>query len=144
MDTTCNDIYEDITPEKKATHWAKSVEFETAYQMGYMKDFFKKLEWWKLIPRFNSPAYFIAEKENYYSLASDERKTIVMYFFGKDRYDTGMLTNLDRSTYTYQWFNPRTGKYLPEHAFVPDANRAYKVENKPDKFDWVLLVKKAK
>lgn len=144
VDKTSNDGFEEITPEFKAKHWAESIEFETAYQMGYMKDFFMNLEWWKLIPRFNSPAFFIAEKENFYSLASDERNTIVIYFFGKDKFETGMLTNLDDATYSYQWFNPRTGVYSEKRTFVPDVHRTYKVETKPDKLDWVLLVKKVK
>ncbi len=138
-----NDGYGVITPEDKQVYWSKSVEFETAKQMTYMKDFFTKLEWWKLQPRFNSATYFVADKENFYSLASDERNTIVMYFCQKDSFDTGSLTNLDRCKYTAQWFNPRTGEYLEKTEFIPDSHRMYRVPFKPDKQDWVLLVQKA-
>lgn len=137
-----SDGLDTITPEDKQIPWSESVEFETAAQMGYMKSFFERLEWQKLIPRFHSPAYFVSEKENYHAIATDERKTIVLYFCNFGKYETGTLYNLDRSDYTAQWFNPRTGEYLDAHTFTPDTHRMYKVEAKPDKNDWVLLIKK--
>ncbi len=138
-----NDGVDVITPEDKQTPWSVSVEYETAIQMGYMRSFFEKLEWWKLIPRFDSPAFFTSEKENYHAIATDERNTIVMYFCNYNAFETGMLRNLELCTYTYQWFNPRTGEYSAKREFFPDVHRMYKIEQKPDKFDWVLLVQKA-
>ena len=138
-----NDGIDKVTPEDKQTPWSISVEYESAIQMGYMRSFFEKLEWWKLIPRFDSPAFFTPEKENYHAIATDERNTIVIYFFNHGAFETGMLRNLELCKYTYQWFNPRTGKYLEKREFYPDIHRMYKVEQKPDKFDWVLLIEKA-
>ena len=139
-----NDGYDIATPEDKQLHWSKSVFFDTAKQMGYMKAFFEKLAWWKLVPRFNSPAWFTPDGENFHSVASDERNTIVIYFFRRDDFSTGVLHNLEKVEYTYQWFNPRTGVYGEKRSFWPDAHRDYRIEQKPDKFDWVLLVEKKK
>lgn len=143
IDTESNDGIDTITPEDKNKYWSESIEFESAYQMQYMRRFFEKLQWWKLLPRFDSPAYFTADKEKYYSIASDERKTIVLYFCNHQAYDTGCLHGLDNCEYTYQWFNPRSGEYSEKHSFFPDAHRMYHVEQKPDPYDWVLLVQKA-
>lgn len=141
-DQDSSDGIDVITKEDKQTHWCKSVEFETAYQMKYMREFFERLQWWKLMPRFDSPRYFVSDGENYHAIATDERKTIVMYFCNGG-YETGILRNLDMCRYTYQWFNPRTGAYMQKGSFMPDVHRSYRVEQKPDQLDWVLLVEKA-
>jgi hypothetical protein len=83
------------------------------------------------MPRFDSPRYFVSDGENYHAIATDERKTIVMYFCNAG-YETGILRNLDMCRYTYRWFNPRTGAYLPKGSFMPDVHRSYRVEQKPD------------
>ncbi len=132
-----------ITPEDKAIFWSKAVEYETAYQLKYMKDFFEKLQWWKLIPRFDAASYFVSDKENFHSIATDERDTMVIYFCNIG-YETGKLTNLDDAEYTYQWFNPRTGKYHEKRSFWPDSFRSYHIEQKPDKMDWAILIEKKK
>ncbi len=141
IDRETNDGRDIVKPEDKQTPWSVSIEYETVKHLKYMRDFFEKLEWWKLIPRFDSPAYFTPEKETYYSIASDERKTIVLYFYN-DGFETGALKNLDKCEYTYQWFNPRTGEYSEKRSFWPDAHRIYRIGNRPEKLDMVLLVEK--
>ena len=136
-----NDGLEIVTPEDKQTPWSISLEYETVKHLKYMRDFFEKLEWWKLIPRFDSPAYFTAEKENFYSIATDERKTMVIYFYNIG-FETGTIKNLDDCEYTYQWFNPRTNEYSEKHSFWGDSHRCYRLSNKPEEKDMVLLVEK--
>ncbi len=135
-----------VTVEDKKIHWSETIKFQTPNQLNYMRQFFEKLEWWKLIPRFDSPAYFVSDGENYHAIATDERNTIVIYFcnYGyQNGYKTGTLMNLDNCQYTYQWFNPRTNKYSEKRTFYPDAHRIYHVEQKPEHLDMVLLVQKA-
>ena len=57
-DTTSTDGIDTITPADKATWWSKSLEFETAYQMGYMREFLNSVAWWNLTPRFDSRDWF--------------------------------------------------------------------------------------
>ncbi len=133
-----------VTVEDKKVHWSKLINNETSTQLGkYFRQFMTDVQWWKLIPRFNSPAYFVPDGENYYAIASDERNTIVLYFCSNVSYETGKLTNLDMCQYTYQWFNPRTGEYSEKRTFWPDNHRTYHIEHKPEKDDMVLLIKKA-
>lgn len=138
-----NDGRDIITKEDKLNAiWGETIKYETPYQLSYMKKFFLQNNWHKLIPRFDNLSYFIPEKEgNFFSVATDERDTIVLYLFNIG-FETGKLNWLDMCEYTYQWFNPRTGEYLEKHTMYPDAHRMYKVEQKPDELDWVLLVKK--
>lgn len=57
-DTTSNDGIDTITPADKATPWSQSLEFETAYQMGYMREFLNSVSWWDLTPRFDDRDWF--------------------------------------------------------------------------------------
>ncbi len=141
IDTESTDGRDIITPEDKKVFWPESLEYETVKQLKYMKDFFKNLKWWKLLPCFDSPAYFTPEKDNYYSIATDERRTTVIYFFNYG-YETGTIKNLENYEYTYQWFNPRTGEYSEKRSFWVDTHRCYRVGNKPEKEDMVLLIER--
>ena len=143
MENPTSDGIEIVTPADKSDHWCRSVEYKTATELKYMRDFFEKLQWWKLVPRFDSELFFISDSDYFYSLASDERNTFVIYFFNQGKTETGRLTNLDNSEYAYQWFDPRSGKYKKEERFTPNENLEYHLEAKPDENDWVLLIKKA-
>ena len=147
MKNSTLDGIDEVTVEDKKIHWSESIKFKTPEQLKYMRDFFEKLEWWKLVPRFDNPAYFVSDGENYHAIATDERKTIVIYFcnYGQENgYYTGRLMNLDECAYTYQWFNPRTNEYSEKKLFYPDAHRIYHIEQKPENLDMVLLVEKLK
>jgi hypothetical protein len=138
-----NDGLDTVTVEDKKIHWSKLVNNDTVKQLGYMRKFFEDIKWWKLIPRFDNPSYFLPEKEGFYSIATDERDTIVVQLFNIG-YETGKLNWLENCEYTYQWFNPRTGEYSEKHTFWPDTYRMYQIEQKPDKFDWVFIAQKKK
>ncbi len=128
-----------ITVEMKHTKWPESLEFETAYQMGYMKDFLTKNQWWELAPRFNDSRWF--EPDNsYYSIASKGSDIYMIYFYNPDR-KTGRVKNLENAAYTVEWFNPRTGK-VEESKTVTINDGRYIIGDKPDIYDWVLTMKK--
>jgi len=52
-DTTSSDGIDTITPADKAVPWSQSIEFETAYQLGHMRNFLNSVSWWNLTPRFD-------------------------------------------------------------------------------------------
>jgi hypothetical protein len=129
-----------ITVADKAIKWYNSVNLPSAYQMGYGHKFFKFIEWWKLIPRFNSATWFI-NNGSWYSIASDSNNLYVAYFYNNINRNTGTLKNLANTRYTVQWYNPITGTYnIP--TTVKITNNSYTIGEKPDNNDWVLLVKR--
>ena len=79
-----------------------------------------------------------------YTCATDKNDTYVIYFYSLSGTHTGTLKGLDTNAeYTLTWFNPRTNEYLEEET-INSENGTYKVSQKPDKEDWVLLVQKVK
>jgi len=140
-DTTSDDGIDKITPEDKAIKWETSMNFATSVQMGYMRSFFEGLDWWELVPRFDSKDYFAPDKSVYYSMASIDRREIVMYFYNTKNNSTGTLSGLDDGEYALIWLNPATGEYRPEIKLTP-TNGSYEIGDKPDDGDWVLWIKK--
>ena len=159
IDAESNDGIETITKADKKVEWSESIEFESGYQVGYMKQFFSYLDWWKLIPDFNDQVYFNPDRgvpgdngkyptSAIYTCATDGNDTYVVYFYNKTT-RTGMLGNMDgNAIYTLQWFNPRTNQYIAISQEIKpnttDKNGApgYQLPDKPDNEDWVLLVTK--
>ncbi|MGB0367027.1 MAG: DUF4038 domain-containing protein [Flavobacteriaceae bacterium] len=129
-----------ISVSDKQTKWQESLEFNSAYQMGYMHEFFKTIEWWNLTPRFDDATWF-ENSGSYYSLASINNVVYVAYFYNKINKKTGILKNLENTAYTVQWFNPITGT-LEVETTVDITVGTYTIGDKPSIRDWVLLVKK--
>ena len=129
-----------ISVADKQTKWQESVEFPSAYQMGYMRQFFQSIEWWKLTPRFDDETWY-TNNGAWYSLASIENDVYVVYFYNNINKKTGTLNNLDNTAYSVRWFNPVTGEFNPETT-VNIKDGTYTTGDKPGINDWVLLMEK--
>ena len=141
-----------INREDKLVYWSEAVEFESGYQVGYMKQFFEKLQWWKLVPDFDENKYFLPDRNSEYGVATIGNDVYVIYIFSRTRY-TGYLRQLDNNaTYTLTWFNPRTNEYVKGPTNIKpnfsdsNGNPVYQIGNKPSSSteDWVILVTKNK
>ena len=137
-DTTSNDGIDTIAPADKAVPWTESLYFETADQLGYMKEFFEGIAWWEFTPRFDSWRWFIPWICTNYSVAANGSDAYVAYFFNRTR-STGLLRGLDCADYDAEWFNPRTGETTPIGTVCPFLG-CYAIPCKPDKEDWVFYL----
>lgn len=129
-----------ISVSEKQTKWQESVDFNSAYQMGFMHDFFKTFDWWKLTPRFDNGTWF-ENRGSYYSLASIDNEVYVVYFYNTMNKNTGVLKNFESTSYSVTWFNPATGMSEVGH-IVNITDGTYTIGCKPNIRDWVLLVNK--
>lgn len=153
-----SDGVDTITSEEKLNAtWEDALEYESSYQVGYMRSFLEKTEWYNLIPRFDSKIYFVASNNVYYVYASNEDNTeIVIYFYsftdesvaqksntrGYGGIKTGTVGNLiPNGTYSYQWFNPVTGEYSEEYEFTATRSGTYYLGARPDDTDMAILIK---
>ena len=152
-DKQTHDGVELVTVKDKQIQWHESVEFESAYQVGYMRQFLQQLEWWNLIPDFDKNNYYSPSHESaQYSCATIGNDVYVIYIFGSSAY-TGMIRGLDASaTYTVKWYNPKTNEYtligdkITANAIDGEGNPVYNIGQKPDLTtqDWVILATKNK
>ncbi len=149
MDRDANkmDGFTVVTKEEKQTPWSKALEFESAYQMLYMRKFFEKFQWWRLVPDFDKKNYFIPEGNAFYACATVSDELYVIYLYDPSN-ASGTVGNMDKNAeYVLQWFNPRTNEYCDEETVKANCtdengNSGYKLPSRPDCNDWVILLKK--
>ena len=144
--------------EKQNATWESSLEYPSAYQMGYMRTFFESIKWYELIPRFNYYAFFVPCLNVLAQRASNKNNTeIVIYFYSvsdekltaqsntKDGggYLTGTVGSLiPFAEYTYRWFDPSTGEFIDDGTFRASPIGTWFAGLRPDDTDMVLLIQK--
>ncbi len=149
-----SDGLETVTPTDKKKKWSETIELPSGYQVGYMRQFFEKFEWWSLVPDFDNKSYFFPSlsRDSQYAVATKGNDIYVCYFYSSSA-RTGTLCKLDGdATYTMKWFNPRTNEYIEignnikSNAVGGAGEPAYIMDNKPNNSseDWVFLAIKNK
>ncbi len=158
-DNTSDGVDLVTSAEKQEMTWRDALEFESSYQLGYMKNFFEDTvgDWWNLIPRFDDTAYLTRDSGAlaYIASNSDSSKIVTYYYNFSDptlaetpnsteatAVVTGTYSNLQKNTtYKYKWFNPRTAEYSAEMTFTSSSTGTWSA---PDKTtgDMVLYIYK--
>lgn len=122
--------------------WRDGADLRTGDQLSYFKQFYTRLEWWKLVPRFDDRAWASFADASRSLLASDGHRTYVVFFFG-DGTKTGTINQIDNhSTYVSQWFNPRTGAFQMI-GNIPANRSQWVIPERPTAEDWILLIQEA-
>lgn len=139
VNSTSFDGIEHITPEDKDTPWSVALEFDSARQMRYLRDYFSSFEWWKLMPVLTKDGLLSTAPGVACAFArTDDR--MVLYFYSEGT-ATGSVSGFKPGEkHSVAWFNPRTGdKPLAEcHAASQDG--VLMLPMKPDEGDWVLSI----
>ena len=139
LDVPSNDGIDTITVEDKAVRWSESLEFESAYQQGYMRRFFESFEWWKLEPDFSYEIRFEPDS-CVYSAAHIGKELFVIYMYSKNT-GSGTVRGLEsRAVYDAEWFDPRTGGYTAIGEV--SGSSVWKAPERPEALDWVLVLRK--
>jgi hypothetical protein len=121
--------------------WFDGANLATGDQLTHFKNFYTRLEWWKLTPRFDDRTWGAFFNPSRSLLATDQQNTFVVFFFSESKFN-GTLKNLEAGArYIAHWFNPRDGQYT----FIDSlelASPTWPIPQRPTSEDWVLLVKK--
>ena len=145
-----NDLYSKDPPDYGTDYempvrylsWYDGANLAGASQLIFLKKFYSGMEWWKLVPRFDDPAWSSFVDRHQALLATNGQETYVAYFYNRVP-STGTLKNMEKNVpYRAQWFNPRNGAYT-DIATVKTSDGSWKVPDKPDSEDWILLVNKS-
>lgn len=119
--------------------WYESIHFPGSKQIGYLNRFFRKLEWWKLIPAnhllVNQPG---KRQYNHFVsvLATPERDVILVYIPHREEV---ALFNPAGYEYSAQWFNPETNEYSGGTVLFESGRIKF---TSPREGDMVLVLKK--
>ncbi len=130
-----------VTVADKQKYWSETVNAGSSSQCGFMKNFFSQIEWWKLVPDFDSNAHFIPETGTLSACAASD-DAIVIYSY-RENTKFGTVCGLDvNATYTARWFNTRMGAFDDSRTVTIENVSSYKFTAKPDSNDWALLITK--
>jgi hypothetical protein len=120
--------------------WHAGMKLPGVAQMRVMKEFFVALPWTKLTPRFNNAAWARWEDNERCVLATLDNQLYVAYCYGATA--CGTLFNMKKNaSYEARWFDPRTGRWTATITEPVTEKGEFKVPEKPDANDWVLLVR---
>jgi hypothetical protein len=144
--------------EKKAATWKDSLEYPSAYQVGYMRTFFEKTvgDWYNLLPRFDDTSYLQRQSGAYAVVASNSANTkIVAYFYNFSDPSVGQTVNSKNggtntgtfgklspnAKYNYLWFDPINNCIAAQGTFTADSNGKWFAGTKTNT-DMVLYIYK--
>ncbi len=121
------------------TGWRKSIDFPGSIQMGYLAEFFSRLEWWNLFPA--NDLLVSQPGEQAYNqwisvLKSPDSNCIVVYFPAKAQAE---LFNQRHQEYAAQWFDPANNTY--QKAQIQVANGRIRIVQDSD-HDRLLVLKR--
>lgn len=138
--------------------WWDAIYKPSAQQLGYMRNFFESMEWWKLEPVFDAipasekilppPAGEGTPPENSYKKALvatiDSGKQYVVYIPKMTDASAALTMTVSGGTGTYQakWFNPREGTFSEGSTAAFDGGKLT-IPNRPDTEDWLLVLERA-
>jgi hypothetical protein len=83
-----------------------TLDYEGARSMGYLANFFKNIDWWKMAPH---PELVLEYPENKYCLALPGQEYVVYLRWG-GTLKIDLKTTLEKDRFEYRWFDPGTGK----------------------------------
>ena len=160
-DASSNDGVDTITPEdKQNATWKDSMEFESAYQVGYMRYFFEEIvgDWYTLVPRFNDTGYLAKESGVFAFMAGNDRESVIYFYNFSDKslvgkngapnatkqvsVKTGTVKKLTANAqYQYLWFNPVSGEVAGTGTFTASSTGTWNIGLK-NTTDMVLYIYK--
>jgi hypothetical protein len=118
--------------------WFEGLNLPGGARLGYMREFYETICWWKLTPCFDDPAWSDFGANSAKITAVIGRETYTVYFFNQNR-ATGTLRNMLDADYTARWYSVDTGAYT-DIGLVRPKSGSLTLPEKPDENPWMLLV----
>jgi hypothetical protein len=117
--------------------WEAGLALAGGAQLQHLRAFYESMEWWKLEPwdRTNVDGDILVK--------SAEHSAIVVYFApaGEERRKAALRNLRDGSEFSYDWFDPRTGRYAPSGGSLVVRRGRLELPNAPSLEDWLLRLR---
>jgi hypothetical protein len=117
--------------------WDAALEFAGGAQMRHLRSFYESVEWWKMEP-------WDARHVSGDALVKSDGYSMVTAYLGRTSVDRGSiaLSGLpDGASFSYEWFDPRTGSYAGATGVVAARHRELMLPNAPSRDDWLLRLR---
>ena len=127
--------------EPSAISWLDALSHEGSIQTGYLADFFRTIDWWKLYPAnqlLKEQPGLVDYTRYQMVLATPDRSLILVYIPAPD---VIQLSTINTKHYSARWFDTVNNKYVKEKI---DPNNRELVLRSPVQSDAVLILNKKK
>lgn len=124
-------------------NWSDAIDFIGADQMTHLIDFYRSIPLNTMVYRPDAAVWdgeFTPDLTEPITRA-DAETTVLTTYFSAGTSSKGAI-GLPDGRYLAQWFDPRDGSYTTIDAEVAPDDGQWRVPEKPDEADWVLLVTK--
>jgi hypothetical protein len=121
--------------------WEKALDWNSASQMTFMKQFFAGIHWWNLRPAPEMITNQPEEPVNMMTTARSSAGDLLVAYLPDNPYIELDMEELNRGL-SAQWFNPVTGKYLPIDEKIKHSGR--QKFSRPGEGDWLLTIQTRK
>jgi len=129
------------------TVWWVALERHGAAQMQHLRACYESLQWWKLEPRPNAVKADkeLTEKKRILTKAQGNKVFLIYFPQGLNPGLKAELTGLEAgTTYSGQWFDPRTGQMDNLSAFLKPSDSKLCLPDRKDNQDWLLILHRKK
>ena len=122
------------------TPWWQGLDYEGAFQMGYMKIFFESFPWYQLVPE-SSLVNNQSEIDNYVSASIDRNNNFMIVYIPHGQKLEVNTANLSSDTIKAFWFNPRIGERVNLGKMNKQKIKIFDPPQDPERGnDWVLVI----
>jgi hypothetical protein len=121
-------------------YWRKAINWPSAGQMTIMRNFFKSIEWWRLVPAPELIQNQAEDETLKMAVSKSADGNLILAYLPDNNFITLDLKDFS-GEFREKWFNPKTGKFISmDKPVKPTSNVSF---SKPDGWeDSVLLLQK--
>lgn len=142
----CHDIWQFFNDDRNApvsaarTNWKTAMDLPGAYQMGYMKNFFKSFPWQNLVPDLSVIKNENPEDAGFQIVAVSKNKDFLIAYTPYGRSFKIDMTKLSGNSFYAYWFNPRDETRIKIGEVKGDQTSEFKPYAAGPGTDWVLVI----
>ncbi|MCC5937297.1 MAG: glycoside hydrolase family 140 protein [Lunatimonas sp.] len=127
----CNEIWQMHAAGREPQHradrsWAAAMQLPGAAQMGYMKSFFERLPWQRLLPDQTFLGGFNWPTGGYRVAMVDEKRLFAIVYTPEGKPIDAKLGTLKAQKIKAYWFDPATGTYLKAGESLPPKKHRFR------------------
>ncbi len=117
--------------------WKKAIDWTSAGQMTIMRDFFRAIDWWKLVPAHEMVMNQEADDTLKMVVSTTRERDLLLAYLPDNPVIKLDLRDFTR-TLKGKWFNPVTGEYISiDHQVIPSSEVAF---SRPEGWEDAILL----
>jgi hypothetical protein len=122
------------------THWRNAMDFEGAYDMGWVRKLFQLRPWHRMVPDQSVIAAGQGDGEDHIQATRAEDGSFVIAYLPFGRYIAVHMDKLSGTKINAQWYDPREGTWTPIGQYLNKGVREFVSPSNGDQNDWVLVL----